>query len=88
MPLSVGVFLAASLGDLTTYVVTSFQLAWAFPDPVSGHLGAAGKFMAIYAITQIPLAISEGLLTVFIVNLLQSSSRAELQDLNLLPAGA
>ena len=28
--------LAASLGDLLTYVTTSLQLAWAFPDPVSG----------------------------------------------------
>jgi cobalt/nickel transport system permease protein len=34
--LAVGVFLAASLADLLTYVTTSVQLAWAFPDPVGG----------------------------------------------------
>jgi len=88
VPMGVSVFLAAALGDLATYMVTSIQLPWAFPDPVGGHLTAAVKFMALYAITQIPLAISEGLLTVFIVNLLKSNSRSELQELRLLPAEA
>jgi len=66
----VAVFLAASLGDLATYVVTSLQLALAFPDPVSGLGGSMLKFMGIFALTQVPLAISEGLLTVVVFNLL------------------
>lgn len=62
----VTVFLAAALADLLTYVVTSIQLALAFPDPVSGFAGSLVEFMTIFALTQIPIAIAEGILTVFI----------------------
>ena len=61
---SFAIFLAAALGDLMTYVTTSIQLGLAFPDPTGGFLLSASKFMGIFAVTQIPLAISEGLLTV------------------------
>jgi cobalt/nickel transport system permease protein len=81
----IAVFLAASLGDLATYVTTSFQLALAFPDPVSGFAGSLVKFMGVFAITQIPLAVSEGLLTVVVMNMLTSYSRRELADLDVLP---
>ncbi|NMH96320.1 energy-coupling factor ABC transporter permease [Pseudonocardia acidicola] len=79
--LALGVFLAASVGDLATYCVTSAQLALAFPDASSGVLGAVAKFGAIFAVTQIPLAVSEGLLTVLIVRLLIRVSPAELTRL-------
>ena len=75
---ALAVFLAASLGDLSTYVVTSFQLAIAFPDPASGIAGAAAKFLGVFAVTQVPLAISEGLLTVVVMNLLGKYSKGEL----------
>ncbi|MDK2874617.1 MAG: cobalt/nickel transport system permease protein [Methanothermobacter sp.] len=61
---SVSVFLAAFLGDLMTYVTTSVQLALAFPIP--GFSEALMKFMIIFAYTQLPLAVAEGLLTVVI----------------------
>jgi cobalt/nickel transport system permease protein len=61
---SVSVFLAAFLGDLMTYVTTSVQLALAFPVP--GFSEALMKFMIIFAYTQLPLAVAEGLLTVVI----------------------
>lgn len=64
------VFLAAALGDLLTYVVTATQLALAFPDPASGIIGALGKFLTVFAVTQIPLAIVEGIITVIVYNLL------------------
>lgn len=80
------VFAAAALGDLATYCVTSLQLAVAFPDPHSGVLGAATKFGSIFAVTQIPLAVSEGLLTVLIVRLLSRVSPDELRRLRILPA--
>ncbi|MDN5859040.1 MAG: energy-coupling factor ABC transporter permease [Pseudonocardia sp.] len=83
--LGVAVFLAAALGDLATYCVTSVQLALAFPDPVSGVGGAIVKFGSIFAITQIPLAVSEGLLTVLIVRLLVRTSPAELARLGIRP---
>ena len=84
-PLAVSVFLAAMLGDMATYTVTAGQLALAFPDPVSGIMGSFIKFMSVFAPTQLPLAVIEGLLTVVIVNLLQQNSSDELQRLKFLP---
>ncbi|MBY6092628.1 energy-coupling factor ABC transporter permease [Maritimibacter alkaliphilus] len=69
------VFLAATLGNLATYVVTSLQLALAYPDPVSGFMGAALKFGAIFAVTQVPLAVAEGLLTVVVIEALSGRVR-------------
>jgi cobalt/nickel transport system permease protein len=83
--LALAVFLAAALGDLMTYVTTALQLAVAFPDPAGGVLGAALKFLSVYAVTQMPLAIMEGLLTVVVMNLLTTYSRDELADLSVLP---
>lgn len=74
LPLNLCVFLAAMFSDLATYCVTALQLALAFPDPTSGFAGAAAKFLGIFAVTQIPLAISEGLLTVLLLNLLRSQA--------------
>ena len=82
---TVCVFLAASLADLLTYVTTSAQLAWAFPDPLGGFSASFAKFASIFAITQIPLAISEGLLTVVIFNALARFNPQELQEMKLLP---
>ena len=83
----VGIFLAAALGNLVTYVVTSVQLALAFPAASGGFMAAFFKFAGIFALTQIPLAISEGLLTVLVWNWLQSYATNELQTLKLLRSG-
>lgn len=83
-PLWLSVFLAAALGDLLTYVTTSLQLALAFPDAIGGVAASFVKFAGVFAITQIPLAISEGLLTALVFNLLVSYSRQELYDLSVL----
>ncbi|MBC7119138.1 MAG: cobalt ECF transporter S component CbiM [Methanobacteriaceae archaeon] len=64
LPTSIAVFLAAFLGDIMTYVTTSFQLALAFPTP--NLIVAASKFMLIFAYTQVPLGVAEGLLTVVV----------------------
>ena len=61
---TIAIFFAAFLGDLLTYVATSFQLAFAFPAPTFGS--ALSKFLVIFAVTQVPLAIGEGILTVII----------------------
>ncbi len=66
---SICVFLAAALGDLFTYVVTSFQLALAFPTS-AGYFDAFLKFGTIFAVTQIPLAIAEGILAVILFDFL------------------
>ncbi|HSO42547.1 MAG TPA: energy-coupling factor ABC transporter permease [Rhodospirillales bacterium] len=69
-PMAVAVFAAAAVGNLATYATTSLQLALAFPDPAGGVAASFLKFAGIFAITQIPLAIVEGLLTVVVVNAL------------------
>ena len=68
--LRVALFLATVIGNLATYVVTSVQLALAHPDSVSGFWGAFIKFIGIFGITQVPVAIVEGLLTVIVINIL------------------
>ena len=75
-PAAAAVFAAAALGDLATYVVASLQLA-----AVNGGLM---KFLTIFAVTQIPLAVAEGLLTVVIFNVLEKYSAAELRQLRVL----
>ncbi len=64
LPSSIAVFLAAFLGDIMTYVTTSLQLALAFPIP--DVITATSKFMIIFAYTQIPLGVAEGLLTIVV----------------------
>ena len=75
-PAAVAVVAAAALGDLFTYVVTSVQLG-----VVNGGIG---KFLMVFAVTQIPLAIAEGLLTVVVFNVLEKYSREELHALCVL----
>lgn len=82
-----GIFLASALANVATYLVTSLQLAWAFPAENGGFIASFSKFAAIFALTQIPLAISEGLLTVLVWNWLQSYAQTELQTLKLLRPG-
>lgn len=77
----VGVFLAASLGDLFTYCITSIQLGLDHPSEAGGVLASIGKFMGIFAVTQIPLAIVEGLLTVVIVIALETYAKPELTEI-------
>lgn len=81
---SISVFAAAMVGDLMTYVTTSVELALAFPDQTGGIAVSMAKFMSIFAVTQIPLAISEGILTVIIFNLLNSYNKKELVDLQVI----
>ncbi|HBV96671.1 MAG: cobalamin biosynthesis protein CbiM [Peptococcaceae bacterium BICA1-7] len=83
-PREVSVFLAAALGDLLTYVTTSVQLALAYPEAVGGVMASLVKFAGIFAVTQIPLAVSEGLLTVLVFNFLTAHSGQELQELSIL----
>jgi cobalt/nickel transport system permease protein len=75
------VFAAAALADLASYGVTAIQLALAFPASSGGFGASLLKFGSIYAITQVPLAITEGLLTVLVWNWLQTYGKPELTTL-------
>lgn len=85
--INVSIFLAAFLGDLITYIVTSLQLALAYPAAEGGIAASAVKFLSVFAPTQLPLAIIEGLLTVIIMIGLRTYAKAELTELGFLNGG-
>jgi cobalt/nickel transport system permease protein len=64
--------------------MTSLQLALAFPDASTGLAGALVKFLGVFAVTQIPLAIGEGLLGVLLFRVLSVNARPELERLGIL----
>lgn len=82
-PQWLAVFLAAALADLSTYIVTSVQLALAFPAETGGFAASLLKFLGIFAVTQIPLAISEGILTVLVFNAITAYSKDDLKSLSI-----
>ncbi len=84
---TVAVFLGAFLGDLLTYVVTSIQLALAHPSATGGVMESVKEFMGIFAVTQVSLAIIEGLVTVAVVKALESYAAPELEQLGYLEGG-
>ena len=81
---NVGVFAALAFADMSTYVVTSTQLGLAFPDPVSGIGGSVVKFLGLFALSQVPLAIAEGILGVLVFRLLVDVAQPELERLGVL----
>ena len=83
----VSVFLAAALGDLLTYCVTSVQLAMANPSAQGGVAASIIKFLGVFAPTQLPLAIIEGILTVIIVIGLESYAKPELEAIGFMKEG-
>ena len=42
------------------------------------------EYLSIFALTQIPLAIAEGILTVVVFNVLEKYAKEELRDLSVL----
>ena len=63
----VGIFLAAFLGDLFTYCVTSIPRALAYPSEAGGVGASVVKVLGGFAPTQLPLAVIEWILKVVIV---------------------
>ncbi len=75
----VSVFIATALGDLFTYCVTSLQLALAYPSQVGGVAASLMKFLGVFATTQVPLAIIEGIISVLIIMALETYASKELK---------
>ncbi len=82
------VFLAATLGDWATYVVTSVELALAFPANPGGVMGSFKAFATIFALTQVPLAIIEGAITALIFKYIIQVRSDMLSRLNVLSDAA
>lgn len=87
-PKSISIFLAAGISDLLTYCVTAFQLALAHPAEVGGFGASFAEFLGIFAITQVPLAVIEGLLAVIVMKGLETYARPELTELKYFEGGA
>lgn len=83
----IGIFVAAFIGDLFTYCVTSVQLALAYPSAQGGVVASAIKFLMVFAPTQLPLAIIEGILTVVIIMGLETYAKSELTDIGFIKVG-
>ena len=77
----VNIFAAATLGDLLAYCVTSLQLALAYPGE-TGIATSAVKFLGVFALTQIPLAVAEGFLTVLVIMGMESFAKRELAEIS------
>ncbi|MFB6069236.1 MAG: energy-coupling factor ABC transporter permease [Halobacterium sp.] len=65
-------FVAAVVTDWTTYLTTALQLGLAFPagNDVDGVLTATLDFAAVFAFTQLPIGVLEGLLAAAMVGYL------------------
>ena len=72
-PPTLAVMGAALAGNLGTYATTAMQLALAFPSANGGVSASFAKFLAIFALTQVPLSISEGIVTALTLNGLASA---------------
>lgn len=79
-PISLAVFLSATIGDMATYVLTSVQLAAAYPG--DSFWISFGKFIAVFAPTQLPIAVAEGILTVIVYGVIQKNCTKELRELS------
>ena len=67
------IFISTVAGDLATYVTTAAQLGLAYPSAHGGFFGSFLKFLGVFLITQIPIAIAEGMLTVALLRALAAS---------------
>lgn len=71
----ISVFAATATGSLATYVVTALQLGLAFPDPATGVAGSIVKFLMVFAVTQVPIAIGEGLISALVFNKIRENEK-------------
>ncbi|MFV0424638.1 MAG: energy-coupling factor ABC transporter permease [Bacilli bacterium] len=81
------IFIAAFGGNLFTYCITSFQLGIAYPSVEGGILASIIKFLIVFAPTQIPLAIIEGILTVLLIMALETYAKPVLKNLKFFNGG-
>ena len=59
-------------------------MALAYPSEVGGIAASAEKFLGIFAVTQIPLAVIEGIVTALVIAALENYAKSELEDIRYL----
>ncbi|MCL2296262.1 MAG: energy-coupling factor ABC transporter permease [Methanomassiliicoccaceae archaeon] len=63
---SMTVFVVAFVADIVTYLVTALQLSLIVPyTGIGAFVSTYGTFFGIFAVTQVPIAIAEGMMMVF-----------------------
>lgn len=82
VPQWVSVFVAAFLSDMIIYTCTSGQLALAFQSEHASIIENMIKFLSVFAITQLPLAVVEGVFTVLAFRLIQKYSLSDIKAVN------
>jgi cobalt/nickel transport system permease protein len=80
------VFCAAAIADLFTYVMTSLELALAYPAETGGIGTSFALFMGIFAVTQVPLALVEGVILALVFKYIVQLKPDILIRLNIFPA--
>jgi cobalt/nickel transport system permease protein len=83
LPYGPAVFLAAFMANLATYLMTAVQLGLAHPGQ-EGVVQSVAKFLGLFALTQIPLAIVEGLVSAVIFNVIAQYDETRLRQLRVL----
>ena len=73
-PLLLAAAVAATGGDLATYLTTSAQLAFAHPEAGGSFTSAFLRFASVFGVTQLPIAVLEGGLTVLVLRALPLSA--------------
>ena len=81
-PFVVRVFVGVAMANLATYVTTATQLALAYPE--GGFVEAWGRFLGIFAVTQVPLALAEGLVGILLFRFLAKVAAPQLRQLGVL----
>ncbi|MDQ1288933.1 MAG: cobalt/nickel transport system permease protein [Actinomycetota bacterium] len=81
LPFAVSIFAATALADWSTYLTTAVQLGLAHPG--GDVVASIGRFLGVFALTQVPLALAEGLLGVLMFRLLARLAPEELRSLGL-----
>ena len=76
------IFGAAFLSNVVIYLSTSLQLALAFQTESAGIWDNLIKFLSVFGVTQLPLAIIEGVLTVLVFNLILKYNTEEVALIN------
>jgi cobalt/nickel transport system permease protein len=72
------VFVATFSGSLCTYSITALQLALAFPSDSGSVMLSFGKFITVFGLTQIPLSVIEGLISIMVFSFINSNNKIEL----------
>lgn len=79
---------AAVCGDLSTYLATSVQLAMAHPE-VGGSVSASFvRFASVFGVTQLPIAVLEGALTVLVLRALPAAHWRTLAGMGTIGGGS